>query len=497
MTASGRRMAAALVLLLGTRAASAQEPRVLEGTVIAVQGDRARLEITSTRLPSQGDSVWLGIEMAGVGDVMLDGRWRVAEVQGSYAWVDPVGEVAKPLPGYAAAIFSDHPVDAPEEAAPGVEVLFGLNFLGGDTSDVVDGPYCRTRNTPAGYVIRTVAESGGCTWNWWNSGVIEPPAKISTVVHLRGGDLSWGYGLQFGTEDRSSTRYYVLLVSGNGSYSLARSDPDGWSNLTGWVEHPAVATGLGARNELTVELEGRAIHYAVNGVHLGSLVEPEPVIGYLGFYLNDPGHEIVFEGIRAERINAATPRTSTEALLLEDFGDAGAWRDRDGPPCRTRHTGDGFSVQNVASSGTCYWNLWRAGSFEPAVRIEAEVQYASGPDNNGYGIKFATVDQDNSDYYAFLVSGNGYWELRRWEDGAGYTQPLPWTQSDAVNSGLGASNRLTVELRGNEMDLYVNGRFMQTYHAPRDLGGYLALFINAPDLAAVFKELKVEPLGRR
>ena len=185
----------------------------------------------------------------------------MAEVNGTYAWVDPVGEVARPLPGYAAAIFSDNPVDAPTDAEPGVEVLYSRNFAAGDTSNEADGPYCRTRNTPAGFLIRTVAESGGCVWNLRGANILAPPVRISTAINLREGKLSWGYGLEFGTADRSRSRYYVLLVSGDGSYRLARGGNDGWVNLTDWVAHPAVATGLGARNELTVELEGNTINY--------------------------------------------------------------------------------------------------------------------------------------------------------------------------------------------------------------------------------------------
>lgn len=183
---------------------------------------------------------------------------------------------------------------------------------------------------------------------------------------------------------------------------------------------------------------------------------------------------------------------SATVLLHEDFADPSRWLEDDGPPCRTRNAPDGYSVHNVASSGSCYWNLWYAGEFEPSVRIDAVVALGSGPVDNGYGINFGTVDQQNSDYYTFMVSGDGHYQLGHWNTNEGWTQAVAWQEHDAVNTGVGATNRLTVEVRGDVADLYVNNRFVHTYRAPRTLGGYLALYVAAPDIQAVFKDLRVE-----
>ena len=88
--------ATVLSLLLLAAPVHAQELSLLEATVSAVQGDRARLELGSDLVPSPGDSVLLGLQMDGVGDVFLNGRWRVGDVGSGFVWAEPVGEVSRP-----------------------------------------------------------------------------------------------------------------------------------------------------------------------------------------------------------------------------------------------------------------------------------------------------------------------------------------------------------------------------------------------------------------
>jgi hypothetical protein len=92
---------------------------------------------------------------------------------------------------------------------------------------------------------------------------------------------------------------------------------------------------------------------------------------------------------------------------------------------------------------------------------QVEATQIGGPDNNLYGLTFR-MNNENNDFYAFQVSGDGYVWIGRYQDG-GLTEMQPivqdwWFESPAVNQGIGVSNELGVRAEKGNLIFYVNGQ---------------------------------------
>lgn len=78
---------------------------------------------------------------------------------------------------------------------------------------------------------------------------------------------------------------------------------------------------------------------------------------------------------------------------------------------------------------------------------------AAGPLNNGYGVVFRYKNPQN--FYAFLVSSDGYYSVVRALDGD-QRWLSNWIDSPLVNQDIGAENRLRVVAVGNQFRFWIN-----------------------------------------
>jgi hypothetical protein len=79
---------------------------------------------------------------------------------------------------------------------------------------------------------------------------------------------------------------------------------------------------------------------------------------------------------------------------------------------------------------------------------------AAGPLNNGYGVVFRYQNPQN--FYAFLVSSDGYYSvMRAVNDDQRWLSN--WIDTPLVNQGIGVVNRLRVVASGDEFRFWING----------------------------------------
>lgn len=124
--------------------------------------------------------------------------------------------------------------------------------------------------------------------------------------------------------------------------------------------------------------------------------------------------------------------------------------------------------------------------------LKVEVRAVSGPVDNGFGVIFRYVDAAN--FYMFLVSSDGYYQVTRVLNGDQVTLSA-WIASDTVQSGLGVTNHLRVEARGSLFAFFINNQPVQvcvpddpagvsTYRAGECIQGSMRATLNDSSLSS-------------
>ena len=134
---------------------------------------------------------------------------------------------------------------------------------------------------------------------------------------------------------------------------------------------------------------------------------------------------------------------------------------------------------------------------------QASVQQVDGPPETGYGLVF--FYQDPRNYHVLGINGYNQWSIWELQDGAWSALQMgangqPWIFSEIVKS-QNEWNELRVETRDTEMDLFINGQFLERVQLDQDLdragkiGFYLATSRdeNVPISVIQFDNLSVQP----
>jgi hypothetical protein len=139
-----------------------------------------------------------------------------------------------------------------------------------------------------------------------------------------------------------------------------------------------------------------------------------------------------------------------------------------------------------------YWSY----TFMQAGNTYAEVTTTNGDcvgeDSVGFVVRVDPTITPSG--YAFEVSCEGAWRLRRFRGNESAGEIVEWTPSDAINTGLGAVNRLGIYAYQTDFSFFVNGYPVGEARDP-DLSytlGYIALYVRASrtfDLTATFDDL--------
>jgi hypothetical protein len=110
----------------------------------------------------------------------------------------------------------------------------------------------------------------------------------------------------------------------------------------------------------------------------------------------------------------------------------------------------------VNQPGQLWWTN-PARDFDDVI-ITVEARQVSGPNDNAYGL--ICRYQSEKDFYVFLVSGDGFYAIGKYQSGSEnvvyLTENQQFQPSDAINVGV-ASNELRASCVGNQLSFEVNG----------------------------------------
>jgi hypothetical protein len=115
-----------------------------------------------------------------------------------------------------------------------------------------------------------------------------------------------------------------------------------------------------------------------------------------------------------------------------------------------------------------------------AVCVDVSVEEAAEVPSSPAGVVFWWQDWKN--YYAVFIWADGWLEVRRMDDGK--SQTLFTQQSEALNTGAGATNSIELSLQPKDTTLSVNAQEVRRFKAkrPKD-GGAVGLYGISPDNA--------------
>lgn len=142
--------------------------------------------------------------------------------------------------------------------------------------------------------------------------------------------------------------------------------------------------------------------------------------------------------------------------------------------------GESVAVENaamritVSQRGQLWWT--NPGRDFDDVVIRAEARQVAGPNDNAYGLICRYQNEEN--FYVFLVSGDGYYAIGKYQSGnenvVYLTESGQFQPSEAINQGI-ASNELRVSCIGNQLSLDVNGVPLLTVTDPTFVTGDIGL----------------------
>ena len=99
----------------------------------------------------------------------------------------------------------------------------------------------------------------------------------------------------------------------------------------------------------------------------------------------------------------------------------------------------------------------------------------------------------NNDYYAFLITNDGFYQLAQLQNGR-WSAVTPWQKSPALVAN--GPNKLTVQLNGRQITVQANGQNLGTTQAPTAGSGrvgFIAATFAQPGTVTAFTEFKVTP----
>jgi hypothetical protein len=140
---------------------------------------------------------------------------------------------------------------------------------------------------------------------------------------------------------------------------------------------------------------------------------------------------------------------------------------------------------NVQEQGEDAPELW-GSLFEyhfRSTRIEATIRasaFNSGTDRTGLFVRY----QDEEAFLAFMIRSDGNYRITRMVDI--YDDVIGWTYSAAIRTGDNATNNLTLDIRGDTFDFYVNGNLVDSVIDDTWYGGRIAFWGSTRQTPATF-----------
>ncbi len=140
----------------------------------------------------------------------------------------------------------------------------------------------------------------------------------------------------------------------------------------------------------------------------------------------------------------------------------------------------GVLAISTSQPGQLWWT--NPGRDFDNVIITTRATQVSGPNNNALGVICRYQDENN--FYIFLISGDGYYAIGKYQTGTPQiiylTENQEYIPSEAIQQGV-ATNEIRASCVGNELGLQVNGVPLVTVVDPTFVRGDVGVGVSTLD----------------
>ena len=176
-----------------------------------------------------------------------------------------------------------------------------------------------------------------------------------------------------------------------------------------------------------------------------------------------------------DQVSGPEPCNEDGTLLQDDFAgerDCG-WALYNGRGVTSEIEEGILRISNSLAGEISWVNAER--NFEDVI-ITTLARQVQGPNDNAYGIICRYQSPNN--FYVFLISGDGYYAIGKYQGGSPQIQYLTgegqYVYSDVINQGA-ATNEVKATCVGNELSLSVNGIALESVTDPTFVTGDIGL----------------------
>ncbi len=193
----------------------------------------------------------------------------------------------------------------------------------------------------------------------------------------------------------------------------------------------------------------------------------------------------------AAQIVPAGTAAAPSKILFEDDVRSTRWSPVKDDTCDAAQDSAGYVVRGVSTDATCRLTLSFAGDFSGDLRIDTTVTLRQGSMDASFGLIFAS---NGDEFHKLAISGSGYYVLNYIRDSV-WNNLVPWTESAAIKTGLGSTNRLSIEIRGDRLQAFINDKPLGSATTPRPTAGKIGFYVNDLNQEVVFSDVRVTNLA--
>ncbi len=287
------------------------------------------------------------------------------------------------------------------------------------------------------------------------------------------GDPTAEYGIRFWQTGPGD--YLMFSISGSGYYRLVRVTDQVYQSLVPWTFDSRINTGPDASNRLRVVAQGTSVAAFLNEQQVLAITN-EAIAGgqlTLGLTTFDQGGLVVrFDNIVGQ---------AQGQDLAEDFSD----------PEDVAWSIGGATIREgaydlFAGGGVQSWQqpLPAGASEVDDFILEVDASLEQGSDEGvGYGVMFG--DGGSFDFYSLFILPDGTVTLLV-SDGAGNRMALlEPTPVDALNTGVGETNHIRVEVRDSVITIALNDEVLPAIESPFLVQGEVGMIVTSSDMSSV------------